>query len=73
MVPDSGSVLVDRKRGVASLFEPLWDRKLPSESAGERLEELKKRSFFGNFKEHILMIIFYRVHKVGFQNSQLGQ
>ena len=44
-----------------------------SVSKGERFEELNKRSFFGNFKEHILMIIFYGVHRVGFQNSQLGQ
>lgn len=42
-------------------------------SKGERFEELNKKSFFGNFKEHILMIIFYGVHRVGFQNSQLGQ
>lgn len=41
-------------------------------SKGERFEELNK-SFFGNFKEHILMIIFYGVHRVGFQNSQLGR
>lgn len=42
-------------------------------SEGERFEELNKRAFFRNFKEHILMISFYGVHRVGFQNSQLGQ
>lgn len=41
-------------------------------SEGERFEELNKRSFFGNFKEHILMIIFYGVHRVGFQKRPIG-
>lgn len=42
-------------------------------SKGERFEELNKRSFFGNFKEHILMIIsYYGVHRVGFSKQPIG-
>lgn len=47
---------------------------LPPESARGRdsRNRIKGLSFFGNFKEHILMIIFYRVHRVGFSKQPIG-